>query len=73
MPLHEYACTECGHEFEELIRRSGQKVACPKCGAAKVTRKFSVIGGVVAKSAAPACESGRCPSAATCPGACHLD
>jgi len=33
MPLYEYKCTKCGHEFEELVSFSGaDKVKCEKCG-----------------------------------------
>ena len=31
MPIYEYACKSCGHEFEELIRGNEQP-ACPACG-----------------------------------------
>ncbi len=32
MPIYEYRCRNCDHEFEELVR-SDQKVVCPACGA----------------------------------------
>ena len=34
MPLFEYACEECGYEFEELITSSDNSdiIACKKCG-----------------------------------------
>jgi putative FmdB family regulatory protein len=30
MPIYEYACRSCGHEFEQLIR-TGDTAACPSC------------------------------------------
>ncbi len=35
MPIYEYACSACSHEFEELVR-NGEVVACPQCGGAKL-------------------------------------
>ena len=35
MPLYEYKCTRCGHEFEALQRVKDKPLAmCPKCGGA---------------------------------------
>lgn len=30
MPLYEYHCQACGHDFETLVR-SGSTPACPQC------------------------------------------
>jgi len=33
MPLHEYKCTQCGHEFEALQKAKDKPLEkCPKCG-----------------------------------------
>jgi putative FmdB family regulatory protein len=33
MPLHEYKCAQCGHEFEALQKAKDKPLAtCPKCG-----------------------------------------
>lgn len=33
MPLHEYKCTQCGHEFEALQKSKDKPLEkCPKCG-----------------------------------------
>ena len=72
MPIHEYVCRACGHEFEELIRSTGQRVTCPECGAATLDRKLSSFAAVVGSPT-------ECRAAETCPrgscckgGACHL-
>ncbi|MEJ2247521.1 MAG: zinc ribbon domain-containing protein [Acidobacteriota bacterium] len=33
MPIFEYICRECGHEFEQLVWKSSEsnKIQCPKC------------------------------------------
>lgn len=39
MPIYEYVCSKCAHEFEELILGAEEDVACPECGS-KQTRKM---------------------------------
>ena len=42
MPIYEYACGKCGHEFEREQRMSDSPVkTCPKCKARKVTKLIS--------------------------------
>jgi putative FmdB family regulatory protein len=31
MPIHDYHCHHCGHDFEQLVR-STTVPACPQCG-----------------------------------------
>jgi len=35
MPIFEYVCAECGHNFEAIVL-GDQKAECPKCHAAKL-------------------------------------
>ena len=49
MPIYEYACQSCGHEFELLIR-GGEAPHCPECdNGQSLTKRFSVpaahVGG----------------------------
>ena len=42
MPVYEYACEKCGHEFERQQRITEDPVkTCPKCKAKKVRRLIS--------------------------------
>ena len=42
MPVYEYACDKCGHEFEAEQRISDDPIrTCPKCRARKVKRRSS--------------------------------
>jgi putative FmdB family regulatory protein len=34
MPLYDFRCTACGHEFEDMIASSAAAPACPECKAA---------------------------------------
>ena len=42
MPIFEYICKECQHEFEALVFGS-QKAACPKCESKKLEPQLSVF------------------------------
>lgn len=42
MPLYEYRCEGCGQEFEVLVRATGERVRCPRCGAERVHKLISV-------------------------------
>lgn len=41
MPIYEYTCRSCGHEFEKLVR-GGKTPVCAACGDADVERQFSL-------------------------------
>lgn len=40
MPLYEYACKQCEHEFEAFVTRS-TRPRCPKCDSAKLEQRYS--------------------------------
>ena len=42
MPIYEYECQTCQHQFEQLIR-TGDVAACPKCAGADLTRLLSNV------------------------------
>jgi putative FmdB family regulatory protein len=76
MPIYEFACQRCGHEFETLTRASVEP-ECPSCHSHDLAKKLSVFA--TASSA-----EGRVPETAaagpcgTCghpggPGACAFD
>jgi putative FmdB family regulatory protein len=75
MPIFEYVCKECRHEFEALVFGK-QKAECPKCQSKKLEPQLSVFA-VAAKSGAqpsfseglagPCGSCGRAPGAGGCP------
>lgn len=72
MPIFEYACRGCGHEFETLVR-SGSVPECPGCHSTELEKKLSVFATASPDSAQPAV--GPC---GTCghpggPGSCALN
>jgi putative FmdB family regulatory protein len=48
MPIFEYICQKCNHQFEALIY-GDQKAECPKCHGSKLAPQLSVFA-VSAKS-----------------------
>lgn len=42
MPIYEYACRACGHEFETLVR-SSDVPACASCSSTDLEKKLSVF------------------------------
>ena len=41
MPIYEYTCKSCGHEFEALVRK-GKTPVCASCGAGDLERRLSL-------------------------------
>jgi putative FmdB family regulatory protein len=68
MPLYEYACQKCEHDFEALVF-ADEAVECPKCKARKVQRRLSVPGRP--RSAEPFMSSGCDPNLPPCGPACR--
>jgi len=70
MPIYEYACRACGHEFETLVR-AAETPSCTSCSSADLQKKLSVF--------AP--QSASQPEASPCgscghpggPGSCALN
>lgn len=60
MPLFEYRCRPCEHQFEALIR-NGESAVCPKCGRPQVEKLISAAAGRVAGASSLPVVSGGCP------------
>lgn len=68
MPIREFHCTDCGHDFEKIVRASTDPsaIACPTCGGSHLDRKLSTFAPrMAAAAAAPA--PVMCPSGGVCP------
>jgi putative FmdB family regulatory protein len=70
MPMYEYACRSCGHEFETLVR-GADTPSCAQCASDKLEKKLSVF-------ASPGREQPATAACGTCgnpggPGSCALN
>ncbi|MDX2470012.1 MAG: zinc ribbon domain-containing protein [SAR324 cluster bacterium] len=68
MPLFEYSCKSCSHNFTELrkIAEKDDDIKCPSCANSKATRTISTFsfGGAKAASNDAGCaKMGGCPNA----------
>ncbi|MFO7964280.1 MAG: zinc ribbon domain-containing protein [Desulfobacterales bacterium] len=44
MPIYEYHCNDCQHDFEYLVFGSDQPTECPECAGKKIQRLMSKCG-----------------------------
>jgi putative FmdB family regulatory protein len=61
MPIFEYVCKECDHEFEAIVQGAA-KARCPKCESRKLEQQISRFG----VSGAKASSAGESSGAAAC-------
>lgn len=73
MPIYEYRCRHCSHEFEELVSVSAadRQLACPVCREPSAERLLSsfavrISGGSQASLSGKSCGGCRRSSCATC-------
>jgi putative FmdB family regulatory protein len=70
MPIYEYACRSCGHEFETLVRGS-ETPSCAQCASPELEKKLSVFAahGGEAEAVSPC---GACGNPGG-PGSCSIN
>ncbi|MFN2298769.1 MAG: FmdB family zinc ribbon protein [Anaerolineales bacterium] len=64
MPLYEYVCEDCRHEFEELrpMDRADGDAPCPDCGSRRTRRKLSLCNAQSGGKSVPGTNSSSCSS-----------
>ena len=74
MPIYEYACHDCGHAFETLVRTSTVP-ECPACHSVKLEKQLSVFATPPSTADAAPAPAGACGSCGHPggPGACSLN
>ncbi len=62
MPFYEYRCTECGAEFEKMLRFSeaDQLPACPQCQSSQTRKKLSTVASFSSGDSSAASYGGSC-------------
>ena len=71
MPIYEYVCRQCGHEFEWLTR-DGQQPICPVCKRHDLEKQLSTPAAHTAGSSQPACPA-KGPGGCGLPNCCGND
>ncbi len=59
MPIYEFICNKCRHEYEAIVARAGESAPCPECGGKKADR-------LISRPAPPRTD----PTPATCENPC---
>ncbi|WDN89317.1 hypothetical protein BuS5_02285 [Desulfosarcina sp. BuS5] len=77
MPIYEYHCNDCDHDFEYLVFGNDQPDECPSCKSSKVNKLMSRCGflskgngGETLKTSASSSSCGGC-AATSCSGCGH--
>jgi putative FmdB family regulatory protein len=71
MPIYEYACRACRHEFETLVR-GAEAPSCASCGSADLEKKLSVFAAGKGEVAAAPAPCGTCGHPGG-PGSCAVN
>lgn len=73
MPIFEYICQKCHHQFETIVYGK-EKAECPRCHHTKLEPQLSVFAVSATGSSRTASPSGSCGSCGDPrgPGACSL-
>jgi len=73
MPIYEYACQDCGRDFEKLVR-SDTVLECPQCQSTQLEKRLSVFATAASAAEAGPEMSGPCGSCGhpDGPGSCAL-
>lgn len=70
MPIYEYRCGRCEHEFEKLVFNASAEIVCPKCQSKKVSRMMSAFafssGGKFKSTASSSCSGCSSSSCSSC-------
>jgi putative FmdB family regulatory protein len=71
VPIFEYACRACGHEFETLVR-SSDKPSCVSCASVDLEKKLSVFATETKGAGDAPAPCGSCGHPGG-PGSCSLN
>ncbi|OQB48482.1 MAG: Zinc ribbon domain protein [Firmicutes bacterium ADurb.Bin153] len=59
MPMFEFKCEDCGHNFETLAKKD-ERVVCPKCNSDRTKKLLSKFGFSCGSSFKPSVGSSDC-------------
>ena len=73
MPIFEYICKQCNHQFEALVYGK-EKAECPKCHTTKLEPQLSVFAVSAKSGSTSSAPVGPCASCGDVrgPGACGM-
>lgn len=66
MPIYEYRCSDCNHDFEELVLSPRESVSCPSCKSPRLERRPSLFASRAAREASGKGGCGCTPKSCAC-------
>jgi putative FmdB family regulatory protein len=76
MPIYEYRCRSCEHEFEVLVRSSHDEPSCPRCEHRTLEKQLSVPAAPMSSAMSlPVCgprQAAGCGLSACQQGGCQM-
>jgi len=72
MPIYEYACHQCGNEFEALVR-SDTVPECPSCHSRELKKMLSVFATAASGPESAPALADPCASCGHGPGGCGMN
>ena len=72
MPIREYHCSDCGHDFEVLESFSKTTDECQSCGAGNIERLWSVFAARAGAGKDDYCADMGCASNGCASGGCVM-
>ncbi|MFO1435032.1 MAG: zinc ribbon domain-containing protein [Gammaproteobacteria bacterium] len=71
MPIYEYACRDCGKQFEQLVRADNPP-ECPHCSGHRLEKLLSAFA-VNSDSGGEPCAEEMCGRCGNAPGSCAMN
>ncbi|NLZ60604.1 MAG: zinc ribbon domain-containing protein [Lentisphaerae bacterium] len=70
MPIYEYKCKICGHQFSHLHKRLGESAPpCPSCQGEQIEKLLSSFSAGVSSGPSQSCSiTNSCPAPSSCAG-----
>ncbi|MBQ35975.1 MAG: FmdB family transcriptional regulator [Gemmatimonadaceae bacterium] len=72
VPIREYHCSGCGHDFEVIEGANTVTTACESCGAEKLERLLSMFAAHGSSTGDSPCQDSACSPDACATGACPM-
>lgn len=74
MPIYEYRCDECGHQFDYVAKRlTDAPDVCPECGTKTLKKLLSAFSAKMGERRSARDGAASCPTGTCCPtGSCSL-
>jgi putative FmdB family regulatory protein len=71
MPIYEYSCRRCHHNFERIVLSADEEIRCPECESRAVEKPLSVFSSPSGRGEQSAPTAGGCGGCGPQGCGCH--